>query len=119
MDGARGTTPSQLTRPKVGLHPATPQYPAGRVIEPPVCDPIAPRHMWQAKAAAEPLLEPPGVRLGFQGFRVGDGSKLAYWVVVVLPRKTAPACRRRATTVASRRAILCFQSCDPAAVGQS
>src|SRR5262249_59710770 len=77
MEAARGMTPSPLTRPKVGLQPATPQYVAGRVIEPPVCEPSAPRHMPQASAAADPLLEPPGVRLGSQGLRVGGGSKLA------------------------------------------
>jgi hypothetical protein len=47
--------------------------------------------MPHATAAAEPLLEPPGVCLLFQGFLVTGGSKLAYWVVTVLPRKTAPA----------------------------
>src|SRR5689334_20260405 len=98
---ARGRTPAVLTRPFVGLQPDTPQYEAGRVMEPPVCEPIAPRHMPQATAAAEPLLDPPGVRRTFQGFRVGGGSKLAYCVVTVLPTKTAPAWRRRCTTGAS------------------
>src|SRR5712692_3895453 len=102
--GARGTTPAVLTRRNVGLQPATPQYEAGRVIDPPVCDPNAPRHMPQATAAAEPLLEPPGVRPAFHGLRVGGGSKLAYGVVTVLPSKTAPAWRRRCTAVASCRA---------------
>src|SRR5262249_59326068 len=98
-DGARGTTPSHVTRPKVGLQPATPQYAAGRVIEPPVCEPRAPRHMPQASAAAEPLLEPPGVFDKSHGLRVGGGSKLAYCVVTVLPRNTAPASRSRPTTL--------------------
>src|SRR5437868_8012589 len=88
-------------------------------MEPPVCEPNAPRHMPHATAAAEPLLEPPGVRSRFQGLRVGGGSKLAYWVVTVLPRMTAPAWRKRCTTVASRRAMLWAHSFDPAAVGQS
>src|SRR5437899_7099286 len=83
MENASGTTPSVLTRPYVGLQPATPQYEAGRVMEPPVCDPRAPRHMPQATAAAEPLLEPPGVRSMFHGLRVAGGSKLAYWVVTI------------------------------------
>jgi len=64
------------------------------VIEPPVCEPSAPRHMPVARAAAEPLLDPPGVRSTFHGLRVTGGSKLANNVVTVLPRKTAPACRR-------------------------
>src|SRR5216683_8408252 len=112
-------TPWQLTRLQVGLQPATPQYDAGRVIEPPVCEPSAPRHMPHAKAAAEPLLEPPGVRSRFHGFRVGGGSKLAYCVVTVLPISTAPASRSFRTTVASCRAMLFCHSRDPAAVGQS
>ena len=58
----------------VGFIPATPQNEAGRVIEPPVCVPIAPKHMPQATAAAEPLDEPPGVRSRFQGLRVIGGS---------------------------------------------
>ncbi len=61
------------------------------MIEPPVCDPRAPKHMPHANAAAEPLLDPPGVRARFHGLRVGGGSKLAYCVVTVLPRNTAPA----------------------------
>src|SRR5439155_25681741 len=88
IDGASGMTPAQLTRPQVGLHAATPQYDAGRVIDPPVCDAIAPRHMPHATAAAEPLLDPPGVRSAFHGLRVGGGSKLAYCVVTVLPTST-------------------------------
>src|SRR6516225_11851006 len=91
MDGASGSTPATLTRPQVGLQPATPQYAAGRVIEPPVCEPSAPGHMPHARAAAEPLLEPPGVRVRSQGLRVTGGSKLAYSVVTVLPRRIAPA----------------------------
>src|SRR5262245_26480880 len=96
-----------------------PQYDAGRVSEPPVCEPRAPRHIKVETAAAEPLDEPPGVRSRFQGFRVTGGSKLAYCVVTVLPRNTAPALRKFATTVASWRAILLAQSLEPAAVGQS
>src|SRR5438128_10967158 len=88
-------------------------------MEPPVCEPSAPRHMPQAVAAAEPLLEPPGVRSRFQGLRVGGGSKLAYWVVTVLPTKTAPAWRKRCTTGASCRAMLHAHKREPAAVGQS
>src|SRR5688500_4538019 len=99
IDGASGRMPSVLTRPYVGLHPATPQNAAGRVIEPPVCEPSAPRHMPHATAAAEPLLDPPGVRDTSHGLRVTGGSKLANCVVTVLPRRTAPACRSRCTTV--------------------
>ena len=71
-------------------------------MEPPVCEPIAAEHISSAAAAAEPLLEPPGVRPRFHGLPVGGGSKLANCVVTVLPRITAPAARKRATTTESR-----------------
>src|SRR5215470_14919893 len=98
--------------------PQTPQNDAGRVIEPPVCDASAPRHMPHATAAAEPLLEPPGVRSRFQGLRVADGSKLAYCVVTVLPMRTAPRWRSFWMPEASWRAMLFFHSREPQAVGQ-
>src|SRR6186997_3402883 len=109
--------PLSGSKPYVGLNPAMPQYDAGRVIEPPVCEPSAPRHMPVETAAAEPLDEPPGVRSRFQGFFVTGGSKLAYCVVTVLPRKMAPASRNAATMGASWRAMLCCQSLEPHAVG--
>src|SRR5207253_7725444 len=87
-----------------GFIPATPQYEAGRVIDPPVCVPIAPRHMPHATAAADPLDEPPGVRSKFQGLRVTGGSIQANGVETVLPRMIAPASRRRATIRASASA---------------
>ena len=58
----------------LGFIPATPQNDAGRVIEPPVWVPIAPKHIPHATAAAEPLDEPPGVRSRFHGLRVMGGS---------------------------------------------
>jgi hypothetical protein len=54
-----------------------------------------------AKAAADPLLDPPGVWARFQGLRVGEGSKQANSTVTVLPKITAPARRRAATSGAS------------------
>src|SRR5580692_805037 len=93
----------------LGLCPATPQNDAGRVIEPPVCVPIAPKHMPQATAAAEPLDEPPGVRSRFHGFLVTGGSIQAYGVVTVLPMIRAPASRRFATILASASATLLAQ----------
>src|SRR3546814_15054743 len=56
-----------------------------------------------AKAAAEPPLEPPGVRSKFQGLRVMPYFGLSVTAfqpnsgVVVLPRKMAPLSRARAT----------------------
>jgi hypothetical protein len=70
-------------------------------MDPMVWVPRAAGTMPQATAAADPLLDPPGVWSGFQGLRVGPGSRKANSVVTVLPRTTAPAARRRATTVAS------------------
>src|SRR5713226_406675 len=97
MLAASGYTPCKGTSSNVGLQPATPQNDAGRMMEPPVCDPIAPRHMPVATAAAEPLEDPPGVCSRFHGLRVGGGSKHANCVVTVLPRMIAPAERNRAT----------------------
>ena len=77
------------------------------------------RHMPHATAAAEPLELPPGVRSRFHGLRVTGGSKLANAVVTVLPMITAPACRSRSTTVASRRAKLFAHSFEPQPVGKS
>src|ERR1700681_3567649 len=111
--------PSSDSRLCVGFSPAMPQYDAGRQIEPPVCEPTAPKHMPVATAAADPLDDPPGVCLRFHGFFVTGGSKLAYCVVTVLPRKMAPASRNEATTAASWRAMLLAHSFDPHAVGQS
>ena len=91
-----------LTCRYVGFMPATPQKAAGRVIDPPVCVPSAPRHMPQATAAADPLDEPPGVRSRFQGLRVTGGSIQANGVETVLPRMIAPASRRRATMTSVR-----------------
>jgi len=48
-------------RPAVGLKPTTPQKDAGRSTEPIVCVPRASGHRFAATAAAEPLLDPPGV----------------------------------------------------------
>src|SRR5262249_26379266 len=87
------------------------------MIEPPVWDPRAARHIPAATAAAEPLEDPPGVLLASQGFIVAGGSSQAYAVVTVLPRITAPAARRLATISASRTAARSDHLCAPAAVG--
>src|SRR5439155_24169029 len=73
-DGASGWTPSSGSRPKLGLNPITPQYEAGRITDPAVCDPSAAGTVPSATAAAEPLDEPPGVRDGSWGFRVLPGE---------------------------------------------
>ncbi len=71
-----------------------------------------------ATAAAEPLLDPPGVRSARQGLRVGDGSPEANWVVTVLPMSTAPAAFMRATVNASAFATFLASGGYPAVVGR-
>src|SRR5215469_14350652 len=93
--------PNALILPKVGLNPTTPQYAAGRIVDPPVCEPIAAGHIRAATAAPEPLLDPPGVCARFHGLQVGVGAISANSVVAVLPRMMAPARFRRATTAES------------------
>src|SRR5216683_1968123 len=73
--------PTRLIVPYVGLYPTTPQYAAGRMIEPAVCVPNASGTIQSATAAAEPDDEPPGVCIGFRGLHVGPGWKVANSVV--------------------------------------
>ena len=101
MDSACALTPAKLNVPNVGLKPTTPQYDAGRMIEPTVCVPSAIGTMKSATAAAEPLDEPPGVRRMSCGLVVLPGVTAANSVVTVLPRMTAPASRANATHAAS------------------
>ena len=81
--------------------PTTPLYAAGRRTDPAVWEPRAIGNIRAAVPAADPLLDPPGVRSGFQGFLVGGGSNMANSVVTVFPSMMPPACLRRATAVES------------------
>ncbi len=72
-----------------------------------------------ATAAAEPLLEPPGVRPRFHGLRVPRGTVAANSVVTVLPTMTAPASRRAATQAASFSERQPANSGEPISVGMS
>src|SRR3990172_12213173 len=87
--------------PSVGLNPTHPKKLDGRIIEPMTWVPSAAETMPDATAAADPLLEPPGVRRASHGLRVPRGTVAANSVVTVLPRITAPAARRAATPAAS------------------
>ena len=78
------------------------------MIEPTTCVPSAAGSMPAATAAAEPLLDPPGVRLRSHGLRVPAGWVAANSVVTVLPMMIAPASRNAATVAASR------PDCQPA-----
>src|SRR6478735_10504622 len=72
------------------------------MIDPITCVPSAALTRPAATAAAEPLLEPPGVRARSQGLRVPQGLVAANSVVTVFPRITAPASCNAATAAASR-----------------
>src|SRR5215475_15693442 len=91
--------------PWVGLKPYTPQYEAGRIVEPVVWLPSASGTMPAATAAADPLDEPPGVCAGSCGFRVLPGVRVANSVLTVLPILIAPAARSSDTTEASRDGV--------------
>src|SRR5205814_4430629 len=105
--------------PTLGLNPIQPQKLAGRRIEPTTCVPSAAGTMPQATAAAEPLLDPPGVRSRSHGLRVPRGSVAANSVVTTFPRITAPASRKAATLAASRPVRQPTNSGEPCPVGMS
>jgi len=71
-----------------------------------------------ATAAADPLLEPPGVCPGARGFRVGPGAITANSAVTVLPATSTPAASSRLTTVACGPARTSAGTPEPALVGR-
>jgi hypothetical protein len=90
-------------RPRVGLRPNSPQHDAGILIEPPPSPPPAIGTMPAAIAAADPPLEPPGVRDSSQGFRHGPHSfdsvtgRRPHSGRFVLPKIETPVARTRVT----------------------
>ena len=80
-------------------------------IEPPPSLACAIGMMPAATAAAAPPLEPPGVTDGFQGLRAGPNSfgslngRMPSSGRFVLPKMTAPARRKRSTSVESRAGL--------------
>src|SRR5438093_12360190 len=84
-----------------------PHIAAGCRTDPPVSEPNASGAMRAATAAADPPLDPPGVRSRAQGLRVGPNAEFSFDEPIanssqlVLPTITAPARSRRATAVAS------------------
>ena len=96
------------TRPRAALSPTRPQHEAGMRIEPPPSLPWAIGTMPAATAAAEPPLEPPGVRSSPHGLRVGPNrrvsvvGRIAISGSAVLPTITNPARRSRRTRKESR-----------------
>src|SRR5215831_5780048 len=107
-----GTMPARLTRPRVGLRPTTPQALDGETIEPSVSVPTARGAKPADRPAAEPELDPDGLRSSAYGFAVWPPSvdqPLVEWVDrkfahsdrFALARMTAPAARSRETMNAS------------------
>src|SRR5581483_2187479 len=102
-----GTTPSRLKTPALGRIPTTPHNAGGHRPEPEVSEPSAATHIPAATAAAEPDDEPPAIRSGFHGFRVGPKALTtplmpkANSCMLVLPTMTAPARFSLCTTSAS------------------
>src|SRR5437867_10743729 len=94
-------------RPWLGLCPTSPLNDAGMRVEPPPSLAVANGTTPAATAAADPPLDPPGVRSGFHGLRVVPHALLrVYWMLpnsgaAVFPTGTAPAARSRATWMES------------------
>src|SRR4051812_43198330 len=84
-----------------------PHKPAGCRIEPPVSVPMDKGAIDAAIAAAEPPLDPPGIRVVSQGLRVGKKAEFSFEPPIanssmfVLPISTASAAFSLAMTVAS------------------
>ena len=91
----------------MGFNPTTPHRDAGWRMEPPVSVPMVAGTKPAARAAAEPPDEPPGTYAGFHGLRTGLKALFSFDEPIAnssqlsFPTITAPAARRRATTVAS------------------
>src|SRR6185436_3154096 len=96
--------PYRLTRPYVGLSPATPHVDAGDTIDPFVSVPTANPTRPAAAAEAGPADEPLAPVSGFHGFLVrarNHRSPTASSPVDSLASRTAPASCSRVTAVAS------------------
>src|SRR5579864_4611606 len=108
MEALSGNTPRTLTRPNVGFNPTTPQNDAGIRIEPPVSVPVANGTIPAATAAADPPLDPPGMRSRSHGLWIApkcglfDVAPYASSCSPVLPTSTAPASSSLAAITASR-----------------
>ena len=94
-------------RPRVGFRPKRPQHEAGMRIEPAPSPPPAIGTIPAATAAAEPPLDPPGVRSSDHGFRHGPHSSGSVYGkrpnsgTLVLPRIETPVARTRRTNSVS------------------
>src|SRR5882724_7615164 len=99
-----GMIPARLTRPRVGFSPTIPLAEDGHTIDPSVSVPMASAHRFADTAAAEPELDPQGLRSRTYGFLAWPpralqpllewGERmLAHSLRFALPRRTAPASR--------------------------
>src|SRR5213082_2831714 len=94
-------------RPKLGLSPTSPVKAAGMRVEPPPSLAVQKGTSPAATAAADPPLDPPGVRVRSQGLRVVPHALV--WVKAVTPNSgaavfpmgIAPAARSRDTCTLS------------------
>src|SRR5581483_1708483 len=122
-----GMMPERLTNPTVGLSPTIPVNDEGERTEPSVSVPTATAHKFALTAAAEPELDPEGLRSRAYGFRVWpprplqplvelDPRKLAHSLKLVFPSNTAPAARSLSTRKASRSGFDPLSANDPAVV---
>src|SRR5579871_3863075 len=107
-----GTMPARLTRPRVGLMPTTPQALDGDTIDPSVSVPTASGAKPADTPAAEPELDPEGLRSSAYGFAVWPPTvdqpleervdrKLAHSDRFAFARTIAPAARSRPVMNAS------------------
>lgn len=110
-------------RPRLVLRPTRPLQAAGMRTEPPPSLAPAAGTMPAATAAPEPPEEPPGVWPTFHGLRAGphsSGSVTAFAPnsgVLVLPKITSPASRKRWVTSACWSATSSLSAREPHDVG--
>ena len=94
-----GKTPRSGSAPRVGLIVDVPDSADGMRSEPAVSVPVASGIIPAASAAAEPPLEPPGVRSSARGLPTWSvDPPAAHSCVWRCPTSTAPAALRRAHT---------------------
>ena len=118
IDHDTPATPRRLTSPQVGRRPVSPLHAAGIRVDPPVSSARALAHRNAAVAAAEPLLEMPGLRDRSHGLR---GWPPGWWKLspsansdrFSLPSSTAPASLSFDTTTASSLGTWSHSSAEP------
>src|SRR6478752_4204617 len=109
--------------PRLVFRPTRPLQAAGMRIEPPPSLAPAAGTIPAATAAPDPPDEPPGVRVTSHGFRAGPHSTDSVMPlapnsgVLVLPKTTSPASRKRRVTSACSVATSSTSACEPLVVG--